>query len=184
MKIWFGHGSEHSYSLVLVGYFTDETSARSAEQKFERLRVAAEKELPEIGWDADQRFTTGMRELLDTIKVWDLSRTDIENFAFEHTARRDGQTLRISTDEIEVQGFLKVLIGAGARVEIYSSHEWTEEGEARGEESQPGSGAGENGDESDIRSIGEIPGGEPPKGVDVPPASQESDAASGTTTEE
>src|SRR5580658_11080402 len=112
MKIWFGHGSEHSYSLVLVGYFTDETNARSAEQKLERLRVAAEDELPEVGWDADQRFSTGMRELLDAIKVWDLSRTDVENFAFEYTAHRDGQTLRISTDEIEVQGFLKVLIGA------------------------------------------------------------------------
>lgn len=132
MKIWIGHGSEHSYSLVMIGHFVDETKARSAEQTFGRLRQAAESELPEIGWDADQRFTTGLHELLSELGVYDLNRSDVENFAYEHTIRRRGSDLRIHTDEGDVQGFLKVLIDAGARVEVFSEHHWAEDGEPRG----------------------------------------------------
>jgi hypothetical protein len=136
MKIWVGYGSEHSYDLVMIGHFADETKARSAEQKFERLSAAAESELPELGWDADQRFTTGMSELLNELKTWDLSRSDIENFAYHHTVRRNGKELRIETDEGEVQGFLKILIGGGARIEVYSAHDWTDEGKLRAAESE------------------------------------------------
>jgi hypothetical protein len=136
MKIWIGHGSEHSYNLVMIGYFADETKARAAEQKFQRLTEAAESELPDVGWDADQRFTTGMRELLDELKTWDLSRSDIENFAYVHTVRRSGKELHIETDEGEVQGFLKVLIAGGARIEVYSADDWTAEGAPRREESK------------------------------------------------
>lgn len=134
MKIWIGHGSEHSYNIVMIGHFVDETKARSAEQKFQRLSAAAESELPEVGWDADKRFTSGILALLDELKTWDLSRSDIENFAYEHTVTRNGKELRVETDEGEVQGFLKILIDGGARIEVYSGHDWTADGKPRGEE--------------------------------------------------
>lgn len=105
MKIWTGHGSEHSYNLVMIGHFADETHARSAEQKFKRLTATAESELPELGWDADQRFTTGMRELLDELKTWDLSHSDIENFAYAHTVRRNGTELHIEMMRVKSKGF-------------------------------------------------------------------------------
>src|ERR1700694_2691745 len=113
MKIWIGHGSEHSYNIVMIGSFADETKARSAEEKFQRLKLAAESELSDVGWDADQRFTAGMMELLNELKFWGLSRSDIENFAYEYSLERSGNELRIETDEGEVQGFLKVLIEGG-----------------------------------------------------------------------
>jgi hypothetical protein len=137
MKIWIGHGSEHSYNLVMIGYFADETTARSTEQKFMRLKAAAESELPEVGWDADQRFTTGMMELLKELKFWGLSRSDIENFAYDHTLQRNGNELRIETDEGEVQGFLKALVDGGARILVYSAHDWTAAGKPRAGESEP-----------------------------------------------
>ena len=90
MKVWTGYGSEHSYKLVMIGRFADETDARIAEQKFERLSEAAGSELPDLGWDADQRFSSGIMAILDELKQWDLSRSDIENFAYEHTVRRNG----------------------------------------------------------------------------------------------
>jgi hypothetical protein len=141
MKIWTGHGSEHSYNLILVGHFVDETKARITEQRFDRLTAAATSELPELGWDADQRLTTGLREILDELKAWNLSRSDIENFAYEHTVRRSGSELRIETDEGEIQGFLKVLIDGGARIEVFSAHDWTAEGLPRAEEGDAGPGA-------------------------------------------
>lgn len=131
MKVWVGYGSEHSYNLVMIGHFVDESHVRSAEEKFKRLTAAAENELPEPNWDSDKRFTTGLSELLDELKTWDLSRSDVENFAYSHTVSRSGNDLRIETDEGEVQGFLKILIDGGARVEVYSAHEWTDAGEPR-----------------------------------------------------
>jgi Family of unknown function (DUF6375) len=125
MKVWTGYGSEHSYNLIMIGRFVDETSARIAEQKFERLREAAGE--VDVGWDADQRFTDGIRAILDELRTWDLSRSDIENFAYDHTLKRKGNELHIETEEGEVQGFLKILIGEGARVEVYSAHDWTSE---------------------------------------------------------
>lgn len=181
MKIWREYGSEHSYSLVLVGYFTDEIAARSVEQKFDRLRMAA-GELPEIGWDADQRFTAGTRELLDELRLWDFARADIENFAYDHSTRRDGSIVKISTDEIEIQGFLKILLGAGARVEIYSAHEWTEDGEPRVEEHED---ASEAPDEKDVpASAAAIPVGEAAPTASSPLDGQETELPPGTATEE
>jgi hypothetical protein len=72
-----------------------------------------------------------MIELLEELKAWDLSRADIENFAYEHSVHRNGSELRIETDEGEVQGFLKVLIDGGARIEVFSAHDWTAEGKPR-----------------------------------------------------
>lgn len=145
MKIWIGHGSEHSYNLVLIGHFVDETRARATEQKFERLKEAAESELPEPNWETDQRFTEGLRELLNELKMYDLSPSDIENFVYEYSVECRGNELRINTDEGEIQGFLKVLIDGGARIEVYSAHEWTPEGEPRVEESDGESDASTEG---------------------------------------
>jgi uncharacterized protein DUF6375 len=139
MKIWVGHGSEHSYNLVLIGHFTDGTKALNAKQKFQRLKGAAETELPEVGWESDQRFPDGLFKLLEEIKYFDLSRSDIENFAYEHTVEVSGNDIRIETDEGEIQGFLKVLIDSGARIEIYSAHEWTDDGQPRSPELDKGS---------------------------------------------
>jgi hypothetical protein len=140
MKIWTGHGSEHSYNLVMIGYFADETQARGAEQRFQRLSEVAASQLPEPNWDSDQRFTTGLLEILNELKAWDLGRSDIENFAYDHTVHRKGKELHIETDEGEVQGFLKVLIDSGARIMVYSAHRWTAEGELRAEDTEEESG--------------------------------------------
>ena len=41
--------------------------------------------------------------------------------------------LYVKTDEGEIQGFLKVLISGGPRIEIYSPREWTADGQPVGE---------------------------------------------------
>lgn len=135
MKIWFGYGSEHSYNLIMIGHFVDHTKAKAAEDKFKRLAdgVAAEMEAGtmDVGWDADERFSDSIRTLLNELKLYDLGPTDVANFAYEHSIEVDGATLRLATDEGEVQGFLKLLINAGARIEVYSRHHWSDAGEPR-----------------------------------------------------
>jgi hypothetical protein len=128
MKIWIGHGSEHSFSLVLIGHFVDEANARRATERFRRLKAAAESEPPKQGWQTDERFSTGMLALLQELKLYELSPTDVDNFVFDHTVDVSGKEVRIETDEAEVQGFLKVLINGGAKIEIFSTHDWTADG--------------------------------------------------------
>jgi hypothetical protein len=77
-----------------------------------------------------------MLGLLSELRIYSLSRSDIDNFAYEHRVEVKGKELRITTDEGDVQGFLKVLIDEGARIEVFSSHDWTDEGLPRREESE------------------------------------------------
>ncbi len=133
MKIWVGYGSEHSYNLVIIGHFVDYTSAKSSHEKFKRLAAEVTKELEagtmDIGWDSDNRLSDSMTAVLNELRLHNLSFADLENFAYEHGIEVKGETLTVSTDEIEVLGFLKLLIDDGARVEIYSAHEWSEGGQ-------------------------------------------------------
>jgi hypothetical protein len=48
---------------------------------------------------------------------------DPEKFLYEHETKVVGSTVVITTDEIEVMPFIKVLIQKGAKVEVYSAHE-------------------------------------------------------------
>jgi hypothetical protein len=134
MKIWTGYDSEHSYSLVMIGHFADETAAKRTAKKFERLAETAETELADRDWDFEERLSEDVRKTLAELKLFDLSSTDVEQFGLEHSVELVGRELRITTDEGQVQGFLKVLIDAGAKVEVFSGHHWREDGQPQGRE--------------------------------------------------
>lgn len=137
MKIWIGHGSEHSYNLVLVGTFVDETAARTVEQKYERLRQIATDELPDTGWeDNDDRFSEELLDRLREMNLWSLSRSEVDGFAYHDAMRRNGTRVSVTTEDAEVQGLIKLLIDHGAKVELYSAHNWTDAGEPRGAEDE------------------------------------------------
>jgi hypothetical protein len=147
MKIWTGYDSEHSYSLVMIGRFADETAAKQTAKKFERLAQTAQTELGEQDWDLEQRLGEDVRKTLGELKLYDLNSADVEQFGFEHSFSVTGRELRITTDEAQVQGFLKVLIDAGAKVEVYSGHHWREDGQPQRSES-----TGTDGEQSEDES--------------------------------
>lgn len=132
MKIWTGYDSEHSYSLVMIGRFVDETAAKQTAKKFQRLAEIAETELADRDWDFEERLSEDIRKTLAELKLFDLSSTDVEQFGLEHSVELTGRELRVTTDEGQVQGFLKVLIDAGAKVEVFSGHHWREDGQPQG----------------------------------------------------
>ncbi len=70
-------------------------------------------------------------EKLRELKLYDMGRFDVDMYAFEHTVERKGATVTISTDESDVQGFLKVLLHLGAKVEVFSRHDWNDDGTVR-----------------------------------------------------
>ncbi len=135
MKVWYGYGSEHSMNLVMIGRFTDEGSAAKAKQVIERLteRVYAEVQANrmEIGEPTD-RYTDDILGLLRDIDTISIRPDELEQFVYDVTVEVEDKQVVVTTDEIDVSAFLKVLIDEGARVEVYSAHHYPGTGYGRG----------------------------------------------------
>jgi hypothetical protein len=135
LKIWTGYGSEHSYRLVMIGHFADETAAAVTKEKFDKLteHVAAQLEAGtmDVGWDSHERMNDALRDALAELELYNLGASEVNNFAYDFGTELHGDSLKLTTDEGEVQGFLKVMLDGGARIEVFSGHNWTETGEPR-----------------------------------------------------
>ncbi|MER6114038.1 DUF6375 family protein [Streptomyces hirsutus] len=128
MRIWNGYGSEHSMDLVLIGRFQTVTGAKAAEERMEALKALAEEAWSDDDWRSPgERMSGELGQALAEMKLYDMGRYDVDVFALDHTVTRTGETVRIWTDESDVQGFLKALLHSGAKVEIFSRHEWDED---------------------------------------------------------
>lgn len=134
MRIWHSYGSEHSMDLVLVGRFETVSGAEAAIERMEALKALAQAEWSDDDWRRqDERMPDTLLDELMKLKLYEMGRSDVDIYALDHSVERRGSTIRIWTEESEVQGFLKVLIHLGARVEVFSRHDWNEDGTARTE---------------------------------------------------
>ncbi len=134
MRIWHSYGSEHSMDLVLIGTFETVSGAEAAIERMEALKALAEAEWSEDDWRRqDEVMPDTLADELYKLKLYEMGRSDVDIYALEHSIERKGSTVRVWTEESEVQGFLKVLIHLGARVEVFSRHHWNEDGTPRTE---------------------------------------------------
>jgi hypothetical protein len=132
VRVWHSYGSEHSMDLVLIGSFETVSGAEAAVERMSALKIIAEAAWSDDDWRRpDERMPDELAEELRRLRLYEMGRSDVDIYAFEHTVERDGSTVRVWTEESEVQGFLKVLIHLGARVEVFSRHNWNEDGTPR-----------------------------------------------------
>ncbi|WP_412520876.1 DUF6375 family protein [Actinomadura madurae] len=132
MRIWHSYGSEHSMDLVLIGTFETVAGAEAAMERMEALKPLGEAEWPDNDWRRqDERMPTALANELMKLELYDMGRSDVDIYGHDYSIERNGSTVRIRTEESEVQGFLKVLIHLGARVEVFSRHDWNEDGTPR-----------------------------------------------------
>jgi len=127
MKIWNGYGSEHSMNLVLIGRFKRAQDAEKVEKDISRLSAQVAKEdgyASAFAEPEDQRFSDEMLSLLLSLKLNTLGPSDLGQLVSEHHLRRENDQITVTTDEAEVSAFVKIFIEAGARVEIFSAHEY------------------------------------------------------------
>lgn len=127
MKIWNGYGSEHSMNLVLIGKFKREQDAEKVEKDIDKLSAQASKDDSHsisFGEPEDQRFSDDMLSLLRSLKLNTLGPADLGQLVFEHHLRREGDRITVTTDEAEVSAFVKLFIEAGAKVEVFSAHDY------------------------------------------------------------
>ena len=134
MRIWRGYGSEHSMNLVMIGRFRDSISATHTHEIITNLTAQVnddiDNNLIEIGTLTD-RFTDTMFQLLRELRVHSLQPSELEQFAYDASIDIKGDELIITTDEIDVSAFIKVMLDKGARVELYSAHDYSDTGYGR-----------------------------------------------------
>lgn len=135
MKVWNAYGSEHSMNLVMIGHFKEAHDAEKAKKLIDRLteQVRAEPEAYRSEVVPEGRyFTDAMMELMKESEIYCIGASELEQFTYDVSVRVEGSEVEIKTDELDVSAFLKVLIDKGARVEVYSAHEYPNTGHGRG----------------------------------------------------
>jgi hypothetical protein len=136
MKVWQLFGSEHSANLVMIGRFKEVGDATKAKEIIDSIieQVRADEEAGRIKiGDQTDRYSRGMLDLLGKVEVHSIGPAELEQFAYEVTLKVESNALVLTTEEIDVSAFLKVLLDKGARVEVYSAHDYpgTEHGRGK-----------------------------------------------------
>lgn len=135
MKIWFGYGSEHSMNLVMIGSFKEAGDAAKAKEAIERIteqvNLDIEADHIEVGEQTD-RYSDEMLSFLSDMNIALIGPTELEQFAYEFDVEVEDDRVVLTTEESDFSAFLKVLIHNGARVEVYSAHDYPGTGHGRG----------------------------------------------------
>lgn len=132
MKIWNGYASEHSSKLVMIGHFKEVRDAAEVIALLEKLEDMIQGDRDSYEFDPEpknRRYNQEMLELLLDLNFFP-SPADLTQLLLDIDVRRDKKTITVTTDEIDVSLFMKALIHKGARVEIYSRHNYPDTEEA------------------------------------------------------
>ena len=125
MKIWFGQGSEHSANLVMIGRFADIRAAKTFEESVRLIQEQVREEDSEGAMDWEHpRFSDEILRLLGERKAYSLVPAEVLQFALDYRLEARGTDVVITTDEIEVSALIKLMIDGGAKVEVYSAHDY------------------------------------------------------------
>ncbi|TQV64418.1 MAG: hypothetical protein FNT29_05105 [Halothiobacillaceae bacterium] len=127
MRIWNGYGSEHSMNLVLIGRFKRAQDADKVEKDIDKLSAQALKDDSysiSFAGPEDHRFSDDMLSLLRSLNLYSLGPADLGQLVSDHHLSREGDQITVTTDEAEVSAFVKLFIEAGAKVEVFSSHDY------------------------------------------------------------
>ena len=120
MKTWNSYGSEHSANLVMIGKFKDAASAEKTKEIIDEITEF----MTSNGDDhrnADS-YSEGALALLMRVGFHSVSPAELENFIYDISSEVKDDQIIITTDEMEISAFLKLMIDRGARVEVFSAH--------------------------------------------------------------
>lgn len=135
MKIWYQHGSEHSANLVMIGHFENVADATKAKEIIDALTKQVREEESSgtrtIGHPSE-RYGDAMLDLLGKLNIASIGPSELEQFAYEVDVEARGNDLVLTTEELDISAFLKVMFMRGARVEVYSAHDYPDTPHGRG----------------------------------------------------
>jgi hypothetical protein len=111
----------------MIGRFKDIGSAEKAKKAIDEI-TAFMTSGDEDSRDADH-FSEGVLSLLRKVEFHSCAPGELEQFTYDISTELKGDQVVITTDEPDISAFLKLLIDKGARVEVYSAHDYPDTGE-------------------------------------------------------
>jgi hypothetical protein len=135
MRIWFAYGSEHSSNLVMIGHFKSAPAAKQAQAAISAITEQAYQDRDNNRFDAGSPPADYGRDMLDVlgkINVSTITPHELEQFLYEVDVNVEGSDVVVTTEEYDLSGFMKALLAHGARVEVYSAHEYPDTKHGRG----------------------------------------------------
>lgn len=134
MKIWYQYGSEHSANLVMIGHFKDAADAIQTKEIIDELTQQVVEDQSNgsltLGSPSD-RYSGDMLDLIMRLNVT-VGPQELEQFAYDVSVNVEGSALVLTTEEVDISAFLKVMIQNGARIEVYSAHDYPDTSLGRG----------------------------------------------------
>lgn len=126
MKIWNTYSSEHSAALVMVGHFNSIKQKNDFLENFEKLVKNVRETIPEFEFiqsfpkEISTALLSGEIKFGEDLSPWDLPDLLLEYSIIDDNV--DDQTVCIKSDETGWMAIIKMMVNAGAKVEIFSSH--------------------------------------------------------------
>jgi len=135
MKIWYQHGSEHSANLVMIGHFENATDATKAKEIIDTLTNQLREEEASgtrtVG-QPSERYGEAMLDLLGRLNVASIGPRELDQFLYDVSMSIEGSKIILTTEEVDISAFLKVMFDQGARIEVYSAHDYPDSEYGRG----------------------------------------------------
>ncbi|WP_426732938.1 DUF6375 family protein [Myxococcus faecalis] len=125
MKIWYQHGSEHSANLVMIGHFEDATEAARAREIIDAIKTQVAEDQNNgtlVVGSPSERYGKEMLDLLGRLDIASIGPQELEQFSYEVSIEVEGSDVVLTTDELDISAFLKVMFLRGARIEVFSAH--------------------------------------------------------------
>lgn len=131
MKMWHEYGSEHSMNLVMIGHFKNPDDAEKTQNLIKQLSKGLEGKV-DVGASSN-RFGEDVLALLREADCHILAPSELEQFLYDTSTRVEGDQIILTTDEADVSAFLKLMIMKGAKVEVYSAHDYPDGKDGQGQ---------------------------------------------------
>jgi predicted secreted protein len=117
-------------NLVMIGHFKSPEDAKKTQKLIDQLSDGLRDKI-DIG-TSRERFSDEVLDLLREANCYILSPSELEHFLYDTRTRLEGDKIILTTDESEVSAFFKLMIEKGAKVEIFSAHDYPDAEYGRG----------------------------------------------------
>jgi hypothetical protein len=114
----------------MIGHFK---SPHDAEETMKIINQLSEKLIDKIEFGENKkRFDNEVSQLLAEINCFIFTPSELEHFLLENSIRIEDNKIILTTEESEVSAFFKLMIEKGAKVEIFSAHDYPDAEFGRG----------------------------------------------------
>ena len=126
MKIWTGYGTEHSANLVIIGNFKTVDDATIAKEMIDELTEIVQNDYSDGLIAPETPYTKTSDRMMEFGR-----RTNFfagyaapEGLLYDYNMEQHGKQIKIHTEDDCYLLLLNVMIRKGAKIEIFSAHDY------------------------------------------------------------